>query len=221
MIAKLPPESTESLWGYKCDFELALGRLDSAHAVVVSAPGEAQWKNSMFAQIELYKHNYPEALKILATISPKEPSDAINEAQIQGWRGEEEKERTAFTEAGQMLDKRISQRPNDPILLGYRALCYAGLGQKEDALASIQRAAAVAPLSQDSIDGANWMGTLAEVDVLTGEAEAALDQFAKVVKLPNGPSYGDLKFNPEWDIIRNDPRFQEILAQALMPPAYN
>ena len=65
------------------------------------------------------------------------------------------------------MDKRISQRPDDPILLGYRALCYAGLGQKEDALASIQRAAALAPVSQDAIDGANWMGALAEVNVLT------------------------------------------------------
>ena len=55
MIAKLPPESTESLWGYKCDFELALGRLDDARAVVEATPGQVQWKNSMSARIELNK----------------------------------------------------------------------------------------------------------------------------------------------------------------------
>ena len=222
-IARVPADVAESLWGYKCDFALALGTLDNARAVVEAAPGQVTWKSSMSALIEFYKHNYAESAKILAGISPetKEPLDAIIEAQIQRLGSDSESARSAFERARQIVDKAITQRPNDPNLFGYLAVCYAGLGQKKEALAAIQRAATLAPMSQDAVDGANWMGVLAEVYILTGEPEAALEQLAKVVKLPNGLSYGDLNLNPEWDAIRNDPRFQEILAQSQEPPTFN
>jgi hypothetical protein len=33
-----------------------------------------------------------------------------------------------------------------------------------------------------------------------------------VSKLPNGPSYGELRLDPEWDALRGDPRFDKIVA---------
>ena len=169
-IARVPADVAESLWGYKCDFALALGALDKARAVIEAAPGQSAWKNSILATVEFYKHNYAGAAKILAGISPetKEPLDAILDAEIQRLRGDSEGSRLAFEQARQIVNKRISHRPDDPNLFGYLAFCYAALGQKEEALAAIQRAAALAPMSQDAVDGANWMGTLAEVYVLTG-----------------------------------------------------
>ena len=222
-IARVPADVAESLWGYKCDFALALGALDKARAVIEATPGQSAWKNSILATVEFYKHNYAGAAKTLVSLSQetKEPSDAILDAEIQRLRGDSEGSRLAFEQARQIVNKRISHRPDDPNLFGYLAFCYAALGQKEEALAAIQRAAALAPMSQDAVDGANWMGTLAEVYVLTGDSEAALEQLAKVVKLPNGITYGDLLLNPEWDVVRNDPRFDAILAQSQEPPTYN
>ena len=151
----------------------------------------------------------------------KEPIDAIIEAGIQRLHGDPERSRSAYEQARQFVDKKISQKPNCASLFGYLAYCYAAQGQKEEAFAAIKRAAALAPISQDAVEGANWMRALAEVYVLTGDSEAALEQLAKVVKLPNGMTYGNLLLNPDWDPVRNDPRFQEILAQALKPPVYN
>jgi hypothetical protein len=31
-------------------------------------------------------------------------------------------------------------------------------------------------------------------------------------KIPNGVSYGDLRFNPRWGSPPNDPRFEKIIA---------
>ncbi len=223
MIAHLPANEATGMWAYKCDFALAAGAVDKAREVIGAVPDKAQWKTSMLATMALYRRNYPEAVRLVASTpeSDQEPSEVVFEAQVQRLLGDAEKSKATFERARKLLDARIKQAPDDPNLYTYLAMTQVGLGQKDDAFAAIQRAATLAPMSQDSIDAANWMGTLAEVYVLSGDPDAALAQLAKVVQLPNGPVYGDLLLNPEWDPIRDRPAFQKILAQAAKPPVYN
>ena len=82
-----------------------------------------------------------------------------------------------------------------------------------------KRAADAVPISRDSIDGVNCINLLAEVYSMTDEPEAALYELEKIIGLPNGPTYGDLRFNPGWDQFRKDARFTKILSQAVNPPA--
>ena len=222
-IAQVPADLADDFWSYKCDFAFGRGMPDQAQAVIEATPGHATWKRSALAMVAFYKRDYAEASRVLSAVSSKtqEPFDIMMEADLQRLRGESEKSRSTFEQARQLLDNKIAETPNDPNLVGYLAFCYAAAGQKEEALAAIQRAAALAPMSQDAIDSANWMGTLAEVYILTGDSEAALEQLAKTIRLPNGLAYGDLLLNPDWDQLRNDPRFQEILAQGSKPPVYN
>ena len=58
---------------------------------------------------------------------------------------------------------------------------------------------------------------LAAVLVMTGDRDATFDKLSKLVKLPFGLNYGDLKLNPVWDDLRNDPRFDRILAESALP----
>jgi len=55
----------------------------------------------------------------------------------------------------------------------------------------------------------------------TGERDTALTQLEKIIRLPRGPGYCELRFNPCWDEIRNDPRFDILLTQAALPPVYD
>ena len=49
----------------------------------------------------------------------------------------------------------------------------------------------------------------------TGERDRALEQLEKVATIPGyAPTYGDLRFNPCWDDLRGDPRFDKIVAAA-------
>ena len=222
-IAKLPASAAENLWAYKCDFAFAQGDLKKVRDVVEAGPGQSEWKTSMLGMIEFYRRNYAEASRIMASIpsTREEPFIALALADMQRLSGNSQGARIAFERARETMEKDISRRPNDPIAFGYLAFAFAGLGQKKEALDAIHRAAALAPIAQDAVDGANWMGAQAGVYAMMGESDLALEQLAKVVKLPNGISYGDLLLNPDWDPIRKDPRFEQALAQALKPPVYN
>ena len=48
----------------------------------------------------------------------------------------------------------------------------------------------------------------------TLRARFALERLEIVAKIPAGPTYGDLRFNPRWDSLHGDPRFDKIVAAA-------
>jgi hypothetical protein len=54
---------------------------------------------------------------------------------------------------------------------------------------------------------------------MTGDRDATFDELSKLVKLPFGLNHGDLKLNPVWDDLRNDARFDRILAESASPLA--
>lgn len=223
IIARVPPEKASSMWNYKCTVALATGSLSKAREAVNAAPGKAQWKDWMLATIDYYEHDYNSAAQLLARIpdNKRDPNDLVLEAYVHRQLGNVDKVEAALERAKQLLNDQIRDNPDEPNLHGSLAMTLALSGNKDDALAEINRAAALAPPSQDSIDSANWLNALAAVHMVTGDTEAALEELTKVVDLPAGPSYGELRLNPAWDAIRNQPRFQTILAQSTTPPVYN
>jgi hypothetical protein len=76
------------------------------------------------------------------------------------------------------------------------------------------------PPSVDAVGGAVCEMNLVAALVMTGDRDATFDKLSKLVKLPFGfISYGDLKLNPVWDDLRDDPRFDRILAESALPIA--
>jgi tetratricopeptide (TPR) repeat protein len=222
IIARVPPDKASSMWNYKCSIALATGALNKAREAINSTPVKAQWKDWMLATIDYYDHDYEGAAQLLARLpeNKRDPNDLLLEAYVQRRLGNPEKVEAALARAKQLLNDQIEQNPDDPNLHGSLAMAFAISGDKENALGEINRAAALAPPSQDAIDSANWLNALAQIHIINGDTEAALEELTKVVELPNGPSYGDLRLNPAWDVVRSQPRFQTILAQATTPPVY-
>ncbi|HMJ06024.1 MAG TPA: hypothetical protein VK474_07185, partial [Chthoniobacterales bacterium] len=118
----------------------------------------------------------------------------------------------AFTRARATIVSQLAKQPDDPNLLATLGLIDAGLGQKEDALSEGRRAVALRPLSEDAVDGAAMLGSLALIYAWSGDTSSALDQLELLAKIPNGPNFGVLKYDPAWDAVRGDPRFAAMLA---------
>jgi hypothetical protein len=92
------------------------------------------------------------------------------------------------------------------------ALIDAELGEKEKAAQEGRAACDMLPIAKDALRGVELVTNLARVYALTSEKDLALGQLEIVSKLPSGPSYGELRLDPEWDSLRGDPRFEKIVA---------
>jgi serine/threonine protein kinase len=135
--------------------------------------------------------------------------------------GKLDEERQAHAEAKRVALLALGPRPDDPKLLGELAIAEAGLGQTEEALRRARRAAETLPPSVDAVLGPGCEMRLAQVLAMTGDRDGAFDKLGKLVKMPFGLNQGDLKLNPMWDDLRNDPRFDRILAESALPLAAN
>ncbi len=118
----------------------------------------------------------------------------------------------AFMVARAAVEKTVAAQPKDPNALGALGLIDAELGEKEKAIREARAACDMLPVSKDAMEGPGFIMNLANVYVLTGEKDLALEQLEIANKLPGGPTYGQLRLDPDWDSLRGDPRFEKIVA---------
>jgi TolB-like protein len=124
--------------------------------------------------------------------------------------GNESSARAAFEQAKRAVRDDLLQSPNDAKTLAMLALIHAAVGEKNEALGAATRAEGLLPIAKDSFDGPILATTLASVSAKLGEKDLAIWQLESLVGIPNGPTPGTLRVEPEWDSLRDDPRFKKL-----------
>jgi TolB-like protein/Tfp pilus assembly protein PilF len=125
--------------------------------------------------------------------------------------GDHEKARAFFRLARDEQEKAVEANPNAGPSLALVALYQAALGWKEDALRDGRRSLERLPVEKDALNGPRLLTMFAMTAAWVGEKDVALEYLARAVKLPTGPTYGDLKLDPNWDPLRGDPRFEALI----------
>jgi tetratricopeptide (TPR) repeat protein len=138
-------------------------------------------------------------------------------------RQDEAAARSAFAAARAETEKLVHAQPQNIRPLAVLALIDARLGDNEKAIREGRTACDMLPPTKDALDGVWLMTNLARIYALTGEKDLALEQLEAVMRLAsgpiNGPSYGDMHLNPEWDSLRSDPRFEKLVEEVKKPIA--
>ena len=116
-----------------------------------------------------------------------------------------------FNETISHLKNKINDYPDDPRFYSTLGLTYARLGENKDAIDAGLKAVGILPISNDAMFGTIYEKVLAEIYSIIGENNKALEKIEYLGVIPNGFHYGDLFSNPNFDSIRNEPRFQRVL----------
>jgi hypothetical protein len=119
----------------------------------------------------------------------------------------------SFAEAREQLNQKVQKAPGSADLLSQLAVVDALLNNKEVAVSEAKRAVELLPISKDALEGPLIELNLAVVYAWTNEPGPAFKILSSLRKVPNGIYYGQLKRDPQWEPLRHDLRYQELLAE--------
>ena len=116
-------------------------------------------------------------------------------------------------EARATLMSAVNRRPRDATRRMLLAECYAGLSRVDDAVRAARRASADGPTARDALTGELLAVALARVYVQTEDFDRAVETLEAVAGQPVGPSVPELRLDPRWDSLREEPRFKRLIAR--------
>ncbi len=198
------------------------GRLDKAAEELEKIPADVMEDFVLYPRINqaLYERHFDTAISIierkLSSVPAGQPIDPVTELALvqlgfcQQWTGRDADARRSFSRAIEA----IKPKPDSPVQADANdtpstlALAYTGLGEKVKALEQAQRA--VKDYDTDAVAKPYAEVALAQIQARFGDHDAAIAALPHLLEVPAGITVADLKFNPLWDPLRKDPRFQKL-----------
>jgi tetratricopeptide (TPR) repeat protein len=170
---------------------------------------------------ESYRRNFAPLLGMLqraqAATSRGETSAPIPKSFLRGnvyaFMKDEKNAKANYEEARLFVEAKERENPADAPRHALLGLIYAGLGRCEEALTEGKRAVELLPETKDAFDGPILTVSLARIYVKCGDVDRALGILERSLEIPAGVTVPELQFDPTWDPLRNNPRFQQMLAK--------
>jgi serine/threonine-protein kinase len=202
---------TFTLWSWKGAYTETRTILEAVPPAHDWAPWAWYWQNMM-------ERNYQQAVDGLASTTdvwirtkcwamPK----SLLAAYAHRLAGEREKSLRAYESARSLLEAEVRRFPEDPRYHSSLGIACAALGRKEEAIREGKRAVDLLPLERDAFYGLPYVEDLAFIYALTGETDAALDRLEYLLSTPSWISVAWLRVDPQWDPIRDQPEFIDLL----------
>ena len=172
----------------------------------------AKWDFAMF------ERNFDAAEQVLAEYPSEEFPPPMRDPKVyyRGCvalaRGDTASAQTLFEKARPFFELRVHDHPDDPLFLGPLAHLYAFMGRKEDAINASRHAVELVPAGKNAAEAPDYATILAVVYAWTGEVDQSIAMIEPLLSTPGGLILAELRLRWEWDPLRSDSHFKEILA---------
>jgi len=228
-ILDIIPDDLDTL-ATKAAIAQAEGDLPRASAILAPLRPAADQTGALETQVYqaiLERRPAPVILRLKEILAKPDPALGYLNSELRfylGWAqevaGEHVAARETWRQARSELELFLKEQPENYGLMGDLALTNMGLGDKAAAFKLAERAMAAVPMEKDLLFGPVLIEILARVAAGTGEPDRAIADLKKLLSIPYEGlvAWGMpltpalLRFDPMFDPLRNDPRFQKLAA---------
>jgi tetratricopeptide (TPR) repeat protein len=217
----LAPDVPDAYAGKAMLYLLWEGSTEKARAVVEDAlkniRSPEEFRIGWLIAFDVYEGNYQKALDRLSLKSEDIDNQvdfiprAIQYARIYGYMNENELAKKYYDEGRNILEAKIQQQPDDARFHSTLGIAYAGLGRKQDAIREGRLAVKMLPVNKEAMRGFHRAKDLAQIYVMVGEFDLAIDQIEFLLSIPGRLSIPLLRLEPAWAPLREHPRFKKLL----------
>jgi serine/threonine-protein kinase len=171
--------------------------------------------SNFLVMADIYDGNYQEALDRLSSKStdPNSPdlTTVLQHAQLYRYMDQKELAQGYYESARDILETRVKEQPQDAEVRAALGIVYAGLGRKQDATREGKLALELLPVAKDALRGPPLVEQLARIYVMVNEYDLAVEQLEYLLSIPSELSISLLQLDPAWGLLRDHPRFKNLL----------